>query len=240
MRSVLALLQFCTSLPLGRPVAFEHFARRSYLYPLAGYVIGGIAAGIVYWIGSAAVGAAVALALVLLLSGCNHFDGLLDFGDGLMAHGSRERRVAAMTDRATGAGAVAAGIVVTLVAFAALQDAACLPAAILTAEVLAKVAMSYLTTLGAVSGGSLLLSGLRPWFLIPTTLLASLLLLPMPAVKIALALVATAARRRDAVCPASRRRQRGCRRRYQRDHPGGHPPPVRSSVTALSVARPLV
>ncbi|MGB4579715.1 MAG: adenosylcobinamide-GDP ribazoletransferase [Methanoculleus sp.] len=196
MRSVLALLQFCTSLPLGRPVAFEHFARRSYLYPLAGYVIGGIAAGIVYWIGSAAVGAAVALALVLLLSGCNHFDGLLDFGDGLMAHGSRERRVAAMTDRATGAGAVAAGIVVTLVAFAALQDAACLPAAILTAEVLAKVAMSYLTTLGVPfrEGIHSYFHGfVRPWFLIPTTLLAlPLFLLPMPAASIALALVATA------------------------------------------------
>ena len=196
MRSVLALLQFCTSLPLGRPVAFEHFARRSYLYPLAGYVIGGIAAGIVYCIGSAVVGAAVALALVLLLSGCNHFDGLLDFGDGLMAHGSRERRVAAMTDRATGAGAVAAGIVVTLVAFAALQDVACLPAAILTAEVLAKVAMSYLTTLGAPfrEGIHSYFHGfVRPWFLIPTTLLAlPLFLLPMPAASIALALVATA------------------------------------------------
>ncbi len=196
MRSVLALLQFCTSLPLGKPVEFEHFARRSYLYPLAGYVVGGIAAGVVYWIGSAVVGAAVALALVLLLSGCNHFDGLLDFGDGLMAHGSRERRVAAMTDRATGAGAVAAGIVVTLVAFAALQDAACLPVAILTAEVLAKVAMSYLTTLGVPfrEGIHSYFHGfVRPWFLIPTTLLAlPLFLLPMPAVSVALALVATA------------------------------------------------
>ncbi|MEN6512539.1 adenosylcobinamide-GDP ribazoletransferase, partial [Methanoculleus sp.] len=109
MKSVLALLQFCTSLPLGRPVEFEYFARRSYLYPLAGYVIGGIAAGITYWIAPPpAVGAAVALAIVLVLSGCNHFDGLLDFGDGLMAHGSREKRIAAMTDRTTGAGAVAA------------------------------------------------------------------------------------------------------------------------------------
>ncbi|NLZ30523.1 MAG: adenosylcobinamide-GDP ribazoletransferase [Methanomicrobiales archaeon] len=196
MRSVLALLQFCTSLPLGKPVEFEHFARRSYLYPLAGYVVGGIAAGVVYWIGSAVVGAAVALALVLLLSGCNHFDGLLDLGDGLMAHGSRERRVAAMTDRATGAGAVAAGVIVTLVAFAALQDVACLPAAILIAEVSAKVAMSYLTTLGPPfrEGIHSYFHGFaRPWFLVPATLLAlPLFLLPMPAMDVALALIATA------------------------------------------------
>ncbi|MCM2467041.1 adenosylcobinamide-GDP ribazoletransferase [Methanoculleus oceani] len=196
MKSVIALLQFGTSLPLGRPVDFEHFARRSYLYPLAGYVIGGIAAAVTYWIASPAVGAAVAVAVVLLLSGCNHFDGLLDFGDGLMAHGSRERRIAAMTDRTTGAGAVAAGIVVTLLAFAGLQSAAHLPAAILIAEVCAKVAMSWLTTLGVPfrEGIHSYLHGLaKPWFIVPTILLAlPLFLLPVPRMSVALALAATA------------------------------------------------
>ncbi len=196
MKSVIALLQFCTSLPLGRPVDFEHLARRSYLYPLAGYVVGGIAAGIACWIASPVVGAAVALATVLVLSGCNHFDGLLDFGDGLMAHGSREKRIAAMTDRTTGAGAVAAGIIVTLLAFAGLQSTAHLPAAILTAEVCAKVAMSWLTTLGVPfrEGIHSYLHGFaKPWFLAPATLLAlPLFLLPVPRVSIALALTATA------------------------------------------------
>jgi len=196
VKSVLALLQFCTSLPLGRPVEFEYFARRSYLYPLAGYVIGGIAAGITYWIAPPAVGAAVALAVVLVLSGCNHFDGLLDFGDGLMAHGSREKRIAAMTDRTTGAGAVAAGIVVTLIAFAGLQSAAPIWAAILTAEVSAKVAMSYLTTLGVPfrEGIHSYLHGFaRPWFLVPATLLTlPLFLLPLPEASVALALAVAA------------------------------------------------
>ncbi|MDK2916892.1 MAG: adenosylcobinamide-GDP ribazoletransferase [Euryarchaeota archaeon] len=196
MKSVLALLQFCTSLPLGKPAEFEHFARRSYLYPLAGYVIGGIAAGITYWMASPVVGAAVAVAVVLLLSGCNHFDGLLDFGDGLMAHGSREKRVAAMTDRTTGAGAVAAGIIVTLLAFAGLQTAANLPATILIAEVSAKVAMSWLTTLGAPfrEGIHSYLHGFaKPWFIVPALLLAlPLFVLPVPKMHIALALAATA------------------------------------------------
>ena len=196
MKSVLALLQFCTSLPLGKPAEFEHFARRSYLYPLAGYVIGGIAAGITYWMASPVVGAAVAVAVVVLLSGCNHFDGLLDFGDGLMAHGSREKRVAAMTDRTTGAGAVAAGIIVTLLAFAGLQTAANLPATILIAEVSAKVAMSWLTTLGAPfrEGIHSYLHGFaKPWFIVPALLLAlPLFVLPVPKMHIALALAATA------------------------------------------------
>ncbi|MDV2481706.1 adenosylcobinamide-GDP ribazoletransferase [Methanoculleus sp. Wushi-C6] len=197
MKSVLALLQFCTSLPLGRPVEFDHFARRSYLYPIAGYVIGGIAAAVVSVIASPVVGAAVALATALVLSGCNHFDGLLDFGDGLMAHGSREKRIAAMTDRTTGAGAVAAGIIVTLIAFSGLQTVAYLPAAILIAEVCAKTAMSYLTTLGAPFREgihSYLHQFARPWFLVPATLLTlPLFLLPVPPAGVALALAVTAA-----------------------------------------------
>ncbi len=195
MRSVIALLQFCTSLPLGKPAGFEYFARRSYIYPLAGYVIGGFAAGITYCIASPPVGAAVALAIVLILSGCNHFDGLLDLGDGLMAHGSREKRIGAMTDRTTGAGAVAAGIVVTLIAFAGLQSATPLWAVILTAEVLAKVAMSYLTTLGVPFHEGLhsyLHQFARPWFVVPATLLAlPLFLLPISPAHVALVLATT-------------------------------------------------
>ncbi|HZD43846.1 MAG TPA: adenosylcobinamide-GDP ribazoletransferase, partial [Methanomicrobiales archaeon] len=38
-----ALLQFTTILPLGKMGDFDEFARRSYLYPFAGYVLGGIA-----------------------------------------------------------------------------------------------------------------------------------------------------------------------------------------------------
>ncbi len=183
MRSVLALLQFCTTLPLGRVVDFEHFARRSYLYPIAGYIIGGVAAIVTFWIASPSVGAAVAIAAVLLLSGCNHFDGLLDLGDGLMAHGGREKRITAMTDRATGAGAVAAGILVTLLAFSGLQAAANIPLTILTAEVCAKTAMSWLTTLG------------RPFREgVPAFLLTlPLFLLPLPRLALVLALAATAA-----------------------------------------------
>ena len=81
LKSVLALLQFTTILPLGRSVDFDEFARRSYLYPLAGYVIGGIALLAVLAIPSAPIAAAVALALTLVLSGFHHFDGLLDFGE---------------------------------------------------------------------------------------------------------------------------------------------------------------
>lgn len=184
VRSIRALLQFCTTLPLGRAADFEAFARRSYLYPIAGYIIGGIAALLAFGIESPVLAAAVGLAAVLILSGANHFDGLLDFGDGLMAHGNREKRILAMTDRNTGAGAVAAGLVVTLVAFAGLQTAAPVWATILIAEVSAKLAMAWLTVLGRPfrEGIHSYLHGFaRPSFLIYAAALAlPLLLLPVP------------------------------------------------------------
>src|SRR5690606_3116856 len=78
-----ALIQFCTVLPLGRPADFDEFARRSYLYPLGGFVTGGIAALLIVKLPPTPLAAAFALGTVLLVSGFHHFDGLLDFGDGI-------------------------------------------------------------------------------------------------------------------------------------------------------------
>jgi adenosylcobinamide-GDP ribazoletransferase len=147
---VIALLQFETRLPLGRPVDFGSFARHPWIYPLAGWVTGGIAALPAFLIAprSPALASAAALAAVLLVTGFHHLDGLLDFGDGLMAHGSREKRVAALTDRAIGAGGVGLGVTVTLLAFAALSAAPAVWAAILAGEVFARLGLAWITIAG--------------------------------------------------------------------------------------------
>jgi len=189
VKSIVALLQFCTILPFGKAADFECFARRSYLYPIAGYVTGGIAAAAAYLIGSPVLAAAVAIAAVLVASGCNHFDGLLDFGDGAMVHGNSERRILAMTDRNTGAGAVASGIIVTLLAFAGLEAGGMIWAAILAGEVLAKLAMAYMTVLGTPFREgihSYLYEHAKPQFLIYATVFSlPLLLLPFSGVQLA-------------------------------------------------------
>ena len=200
MRSLLSLLQFTTILPLGKPQDFEKFARHSWLYPVAGYVVGGLAAIPVLFIANQMVAAAVAAALVLLISGAHHFDGLLDLGDGLMAHGDKERRVRALTDRQVGAGGVAAGIVTTLLLVAGLQASASVAAAIIAGEVCAKFSMVYLTAYGEPFREgihSYLHSFARPYFPVPALLLClPLFLLPLAPVKIFGALVVMV------LCPA--------------------------------------
>ena len=148
MKALISLLQFTTILPLGKQQDLVNFARHSYLYPCAGYIIGGMVALPVFFIADRAVASAVAVALFLLISGAHHFDGLLDLGDGLMAHGDRERRISALTDRSVGAGGIAAGISVTLLLFAGLMASSVVIYAIIIGEVCAKFSMAFLTRYG--------------------------------------------------------------------------------------------
>lgn len=170
LKALIALLQFTTILPLGKPVDLSFFAQRLYLYPLAGYVIGGIAALVVFTIDSRTLSAAIALGIVLLLSGFHHFDGLLDLGDALMAHGDRERRIRALTDRQVGAGGMGLGLTITLIAFAALLATPLTGVVILAGEVAGKVGMTSLSIFGRPFKEGLhafLHQHVRKWFILP-------------------------------------------------------------------------
>ncbi len=186
IRSIVALLQFCTVLPLGRPVDFDHFARRSYLYPLSGYVVGGLAGILLLIVPNPSIAAALGLGAVLLLTGANHLDGLLDLGDGLMAHGGREVRIRALLDRQVGAGALALGMTTLLLAYAGLLSSPLPFFAIITAEVLGRFAMALLTVIGRPFREGIhtyLHERAHSWFILPASLLClPLLVLPLGAV----------------------------------------------------------
>jgi len=191
MKALISLLQFTTILPLGKARDFEYFARYSYLYPIAGYVIGGLVALLVYFITNQILASAVAIAGLLLLSGCNHFDGLLDFGDAIMAHGDHEKRIQALTDRQIGVGGVALGIIITLLLFASLQISGSIVTAVIIGEVCGKFSMAFLTTTGApFQEGihSYLHKFSRPYFpILAFVLCLPLILLPISPKKLAAA-----------------------------------------------------
>jgi len=149
MKPLISLIQFSTILPLGKSQDLEPFARHSYLYPIAGYLIGGIVALVVFFIPDRTISAAIAIAGLILLTGAHHFDGLLDLGDALMAHGDREKRIRALTDIHIGAGGVALGIAITVLLFAGLQASSSIVWALIIGEVCAKFSMAFLTAYGA-------------------------------------------------------------------------------------------
>jgi adenosylcobinamide-GDP ribazoletransferase len=95
-------------------------------FPLVGALIGGAVGGV--WLGGSQVfsplpAAALTVAADLALTGMLHVDGLADTADGLLAHLSRERRLAVMAEPAIGAYGVVAVATVVLVRFAALVAA---------------------------------------------------------------------------------------------------------------------
>ena len=189
LNPILALLQFTTVIPLGKPADFGSFARHSWLYPVAGYVTGGFAGICVFWIDAPLLAAAAGVAALFLITGAHHLDGLLDLGDGLMVHGDREKRRQALTDRQIGAGGVAMGGAVTLVSFAAMASSPILWAALVAAEVAAKFSMAFLTVYGPPFREgihSFLHQASRPYFPVLSGLLfIPLFLLPLAPLRLA-------------------------------------------------------
>jgi adenosylcobinamide-GDP ribazoletransferase len=83
------------------------------------------------------------LGLLLLITGVHHTDGLLDFGDGVMAHGSAERKIEIMHDQLTGAGGLSLGIMTFLItAFSIAElNTGIIIQGVVVAEVSAKLSM---------------------------------------------------------------------------------------------------
>jgi adenosylcobinamide-GDP ribazoletransferase len=123
------------------------------LFPFIGAVIG-LTVGIGVWllelVFPSLVSAMIGTGLLLLINGVQHMDGLLDFGDGLMFHGSRSGKLRVMRDPTTGAGGFALGLVVLL---ATAFSIAAIPSAwivmsLIVSEASAMFAMVLATAVG--------------------------------------------------------------------------------------------
>ena len=142
------LLSFLTVLPFRMDEdLLSDCARFMFLFPLIGALIG-LLAGLFGWVclyfflPGLIVGALV-LGVLLLLTGLHHTDGLLDFGDGVMTHGSAERKIEVMHDQFTGAGGLTLGMMTLLVsafAFAELRMSSIVQSVVVV-EVAAKLSM---------------------------------------------------------------------------------------------------
>ena len=113
------LLSFLTVFPVAMDKdMLTDCARNMWAFPLIGAFIG-LLAGLFGWVTihflpGIVVGALV-LALLLWMTGLHHTDGLLDFGDGVMAHGTFEHKIEVMHDQLTGAGGLSMGILTMLI-----------------------------------------------------------------------------------------------------------------------------
>jgi adenosylcobinamide-GDP ribazoletransferase len=157
LKEIKNLFSFLTAIPLKMDEdVLTDSAKYMFLFPLIGAFIGLIAGFFgwltLYFLPSLVAGALV-LGLLLLITGLHHTDGLLDFGDGIMAHGSAERKIQVMHDQLTGAGGLSLGIITFLIT--ALSIAELNSVIIIQGLVVVEVSAKLSMVIGASAGKSL-------------------------------------------------------------------------------------
>ena len=120
--------------------------RHVYVFPIIGLVLGTIFGAVAFIAGRALPPSLIAIIIIIIiykLCGINHIDGLADFGDGVIAHGTIEKKIQAMKDVNIGTGGVVFISVMLLSLFALISNmpTGLLPLALIASEISAKQSM---------------------------------------------------------------------------------------------------
>ncbi len=149
-RSILGIIAFLTILPVGNSAKnyeLENIAKKMYLFPLVGAVIGMITLPVVIastYFFNQYITAFIITIFLIVLTGIHHTDALADFADGIMVRGNKEKKYQVMHDPRIGsAGAVAiSGYVVgMIVAISSISGMERLIIAVIVSEIVSKYSM---------------------------------------------------------------------------------------------------
>jgi len=126
LKRLKAVLAFLSIIPVKRECFnIEEVAENMPLFPLIGLFLGFIFGFFHYTMTTfltPALAAALTFMLIEVLTGFHHIDGLLDFGDGIMAYGPPEKKIAVMHDKQTGTGGYTLALTYALVLVACLAS----------------------------------------------------------------------------------------------------------------------
>lgn len=152
LKEIGSLFSFLTIIPTSN-ASLETVAKYMYLFPIVGIVIGlvvgSIGFGLSFFLDPLIV-SLVVVASLTLITGIHHTDGLADFADGLMAKGTKEKKLAAMKDLATGSAGITAIVLylIGLIVAISLATGYQLFLALLLSEIIAKFSMVLMASLG--------------------------------------------------------------------------------------------
>ena len=134
------------------------------LFPLIGATTG-LVAGVVVWLLELVlpqlVAGAIGLGVLILVNGAQHVDGLLDFGDGVMFHGSPRGKLRVMRDPTTGAGGLSLGLVILATAVFSI---AAIPACLIIPVLIASESAAAFSMVFAASTGKSAHKGMNSIF----------------------------------------------------------------------------
>ena len=152
LKEIGSIFSFLTIIPTSN-AKLETVAKYMYLFPIVGIAIGllvgSIGFGLSFFLDPLIVSLLVVASLALI-TGIHHTDGLADFADGLMTKGTKEKKLGAMKDLATGSAGIVAivlylvGLIVTISMASGYQ----LFLALLLSEIFAKFSMVLMASIG--------------------------------------------------------------------------------------------
>jgi len=125
MDAIKGIFSFFTIIPIkvgGKEI--QAVNKNFYLVPLVGLFIGMIAGliGMVFYeLKAVALAPVAVLATFYIISKFLHFDGLADFGDGMISSGDKEKCINALKDTRIGAGGLGIVVIVVLATYAGLS-----------------------------------------------------------------------------------------------------------------------
>jgi len=128
INGLFGLISFSTILPINIHTCIKEMAMFTWIWPMIGALIGIIVGTFGFLLVDLIhlpilIAAALIYSFSIWFSGFHHLDGLIDFGDGMMVHGSPEKKIEVMRDKRIGTGGIAYFLMVGLVTFAAIGSA---------------------------------------------------------------------------------------------------------------------
>nr|WP_295000299.1 adenosylcobinamide-GDP ribazoletransferase [uncultured Methanobrevibacter sp.] len=127
IKSILGLLTFSTILPINVFTSIEYMTKLTWFWPFIHLLIGVLAAICGYLSFeilhlNSFFTAAIVYAFLMIITGYNHLDGVMDMADGVMVHGEPERKIQVMKDSSVGAGGMATLFIVASLTVAGIYN----------------------------------------------------------------------------------------------------------------------
>lgn len=124
-KSILGLLTFSTIIPINVYTSIEYMTRMTWFWPIIHFFIGVLAAAIsfvcldIFHLNLLFI-SAIVYGFLMIITGFNHIDGVMDMADGVMVHGDSQKKLSVMKDHMVGAGGVMSAIIIAFLTVAGI------------------------------------------------------------------------------------------------------------------------
>ena len=127
VKSLLGLLTFSTILPINVFTSIECMTKLTWAWPFL-HIFVGLLAAICGYMSLEILNlnsfftSVIVYAFLMIITGYNHLDGVMDMADGVMVHGDADKKIRVMKDSSVGAGGVATLFLVASLTIAGIYN----------------------------------------------------------------------------------------------------------------------